>query len=130
MKLKTVFIIVALVEITYALLAMTPPGSVNALTGWVLTTDGHWLLKLFGMALGAQAYLAWSSRNEPTLSVARSLAFYQLASATVDWVMWIVLDGQGTFSTSFGQALIVSAIVSHYGIGILLVVSMRQLQHK
>lgn len=127
MKLKTVFVIVAAVEITYALLAMTPPSLVNALTGWVLTTDGHWLLKLFGMALAAQAYLAWAFRNETNILVARSLAFYQIASATVDWVMWIVLDGQGTFGTSFGQALIVSAIISHYAIGIMLIVSMRKI---
>jgi len=123
--MKKAFTIVAVVELIYALLAMTPPGMVNALTGWVLTTDGQWLLKLFGMALAAQAYLAWASRNQPTMVVARSLAFYQLASATVDWIMWIVLDGEGTFSTFFGQTLIISAIVSHYGIGVFLLVAMR-----
>lgn len=127
MNPKTAFTIVALVEITYAVLACIPPSMVNGLTGWVLTPDGHWLLKLFGMALLAQAYLAWASREQPTIAVARSLAIYQFASATVDWLMWIALDGQGTFGTSFGQILIVSAIVSHYAIGILVVTSMKKI---
>jgi hypothetical protein len=47
-------------------------------------------------------------RNEPHLGVAKGLAFYQLASATADWVMWIWLAGEGIFSG--GTAIVVVAI--------------------
>lgn len=126
LDLKLLFVVVAVVELIYALLALMPPSLVQPLTGWVLTSDGQWLLKLFGMALFSQAYAAWVMRKEHPLGLAQALALYQFGSATADWVMWIVLDGQGTFSTPFGQALIVSAIVSHYGIGILLIAALQK----
>ena len=78
------------------------------MTGWVLSADGQWLTKLLGLALAAQAWVAWTLRNQPHLGVAKGLAFYQLASATADWDMWIVLADQGIFSTTTGRVLVIS----------------------
>ena len=61
----------------------------------VLSADGQRLTKLLGLALAAQAWVAWTLRNQPHPGVAWGLAFYQLASATADWVLWIVLAAQG-----------------------------------
>jgi hypothetical protein len=44
------------------------------------------------------------------LGVAWGLAFYQLASATADWVLWIVLADQGIFSTTTGRVLVIVSI--------------------
>lgn len=130
LNLKTLFIIVAIVELLYALTgALTPPNKVTAVTGWVLTSDGQWILKLFSMALFAQAWVAWTLRNEPHIGIAKALAFYQFASATVDWVLWISLADDGIFATS-NKAMIVGAIGSHYLIGILLVVAIRRESRK
>jgi hypothetical protein len=52
------------------------------------------------------------------LGSARGLAFYQLASATVDWVMWIVLAVQGVFSTTTGRVLVIASIPTHYLLGL------------
>ena len=90
------FRVVAALELTYALVAvLTLPSQVTAVTGWVLSADGQWLTKLLGLALASQAWVAWTLRNQPHLGVAKGLAFYQLASATADWIMWIVLADQG-----------------------------------
>ena len=81
--LRFLFRVVVGLEALYALVAvLTPPAQVENVTGWVLTADGQWLTKLFGLALASQAWVAWTLRNEPHLGVARGLAFYQLASAT------------------------------------------------
>jgi hypothetical protein len=53
------------------------------------------------------------------------LAFYQLASATADWVMWIVLADQGIFSTTTGRVLVIVSIPTHYALGLLLVRAIR-----
>jgi hypothetical protein len=99
--LRFLFRVVVGLEALYALVAvLTPPSQVENVTGWVLTADGQWLTKLLGLALASQAWVAWTLRNEPHLGVAKGLAFYQLASATADWVMWIWLEDDGIFPTA------------------------------
>ena len=125
--LRFLFSVVAAVEAVYALTAiLTPPGQIEAVTGWVLTADGKWLVKLLGVALASQAWVAWTLRNEPHLGVAKALALYQLGSATVDWVMWIVLADQNAFSTTLGQVLVIVSIPTHYALGFLLVRAIRR----
>lgn len=123
--LRLLFRVVVGLELVYALVAvLTPPGQVEAVTGWVLTADGQWLTKLLGLALASQAWVAWTLRNEPHLGVAKGLAFYQLASATADWVMWIWLADDGIFTG--GTVIVVLAIVTHYLLGALLVGAIRR----
>ena len=123
--LRFLFRVVVGLELIYALVAvLTPPGQVENVTGWVLTADGQWLTKLLGLALFSQAWVAWVLRNEPHLGVAKGLAFYQIASATADWVMWIWLADDGIFSN--GGAIVVGAIVTHYALGVLLVRAIRR----
>ena len=122
--LRFLFRVVVGLEALYALVAvLTPPAQVENVTGWVLTADGQWLTKLLGLALASQAWVAWTLRNEPHLGVARGLAFYQLASATADWVMWIWLADENIFSG--GTLIVVLAIVTHYLLGFLLVRAIR-----
>jgi hypothetical protein len=123
--LRFLFRVAVGLELIYALVAvLTPPGQVENVTGWVLTADGQWLTKLLGLALFSQAWVAWVLRNEPHLGVAKGLAFYQLASASADWVMWIWLADDGIFSN--GGAIVVAAIVTHYLLGLLLVRAIRR----
>ena len=123
--LRFLFRVVVGLELIYAIVAvLTPPGQVENVTGWVLTADGQWLTKLLGLALFSQAWVAWVLRNEPHLGVAKGLAFYQIASATADWVMWIWLADDGIFSN--GGAIVVGAIVTHYALGVLLVRAIRR----
>jgi hypothetical protein len=122
--LRFLFRVVVGLELIYALIAvLTPPRQVENVTGWVLTADGQWLTKLLGLALFSQAWVAWVLRNQPHLGVAWGLAFYQLASATADWVMWIWLADDGIFSN--GQVTVVLAIITHYALGLLLVRAIR-----
>ena len=124
-NLGFLFRAVAGLELVYAIVAvLTPPGQVENVTGWVLTADGQWLAKLLGLALFSQAWVAWVLRNDPHLGVARGLAFYQVASATADWVMCIWLSDDGIFSN--GTAIVVAAIVTHYALGLLLVRAIRR----
>jgi hypothetical protein len=126
-ELGFLFTLVAALELVYALVAvLTPPSQVEAVTGWVLTADGQWLTKLLGLALASQAWVAWTLRNNPHLGVAKGLAFYQLASATADWVMWIWLADEGIFSG--GTVIVVLAIITHYLLGLLLVRAIRGTQ--
>lgn len=121
------FGVVAAVEAVYALTAiLTPPGQIEAVTGWVLSADGKWLVKLLGLALASQAWVAWTLRRQPHLGVAKALALYQLGSATADWVMWIVLADQNVFSTTLGQVLVMISIPTHYALGLLLVRAIRR----
>lgn len=127
LSLGTLFGVVAVVEWTYATIGLlTPPSLVLAVTGWVLTPDGHWLAKLMGVALASQAWVAWTLRKDPHLGVAKALAFYQLGSATVDWVMWLLMADQGVFSTPLGRFWAAASIPTHYTIGFLLVMAIRR----
>jgi predicted membrane protein len=125
--LRFLFSLVAVVEAVYAFTAIvTPPGQIEAVTGWVLSADGKWLVKLLGLALASQAWVAWTLRNQPHIGVAKALALYQLGSATADWVMWIVLADQNVFSTTLGQILVMISILTHYALGFLLVRAIRR----
>jgi hypothetical protein len=125
--LSYLFMLVAILETLYAVVAiLTPPAMVTPLTGWVLSADGQWITKLLGVALASQAWVAWILRKTPHLGVAAALAFYQFASATVDWVMWIILADQGVFSTSTGRIGVLIAIPTHYLLGLLLIFAIRK----
>jgi len=126
--LKFLFTIVAVLEFFYFLAGMMPPSLVRPITGWVLNSDGQWITKLVAVALLTQAYIAWIFRKNPHLGVAKALTFYQLASATVDWIMWLILKDDGIFSNSLAQATVICAIVSHYAIGILLVIALMKVK--
>ena len=124
--LSFLFAVVAVVEWIYAVIGvLTPPSLILPLTGWVLNADGQWLAKLLGVALASQAWVAWALRKTPHLGVARALAFYQIASATVDWVMWIGLSDQGVFSTPAARVGVLIAIPTHYLLGLLLLLAIR-----
>lgn len=124
--LKTLFIAVAALEFCYFLAAMMPPAMVRPATGWELTADGHWITKLMGIALLTQAYIAWIFRKNPHIGVAKGLAFYQVASATVDWVIWLAMKDEGIFSNALAQSTVIVAIVSHYILGILLFIGINK----
>jgi hypothetical protein len=109
---------VAVVEMTYALIGMLPPSVIGTVTGWNINPDGQWVVKLMAMALASQALVAWVLRRRPHRGVAGGLAFYQLASATVDWVVWLTIPG--VFATTQAKAGVLVAIPTHYLIGILL----------
>ena len=115
------FTVVAVLEWFYAIVGtFTPQSRTLAVTGWVLSADGQWLAKLLGVALASQAWVAWSLRTDPHLGVARALAFYQIASATADWLMWVLLAHDGIFSTALGRAGAAASIPVHYTLGLLL----------
>jgi hypothetical protein len=119
--LRVLFVAVAMLEFTYAICSLTPPSLVQGVTGWVLNADGHWIVKLLGASLFTQGLIAWIFRKDPNLAVAKALAFYQIASATADWIMWIIMADEGIFSTPMSRILVPAAIVSHYLLGILLI---------
>jgi hypothetical protein len=121
--LRFLFTVVAVVEILYAVIAVTPPSMVAAVTGWNINPDGQWITKLLCVALASQAAVAWTLRKKPHLGVARALAFYQLASATVDWVAWLTI--QDVLTTTQGRIGVSVAIPTHCLIGVLLVLGIR-----
>jgi hypothetical protein len=118
------FTVVAALELGYGLVGLVPPDQIGSITGWELSADGQWIAKLLAVALLSQAWIAWTLRKEPHLGVAKGLAFYQFASATADWVMWIWLADDGIFSG--GTVVVVAAIVTHYLLGLLLVRAIRE----
>ena len=125
--LRFLFRLVVGLEVVYAAVAvLTPPAQVENVTGWVLTADGQWLTKLLGLALASQAWVAWTLRDEPHLGVAKALAFYQVASATADWAMWIWLADEGIYSG--GTLIVVLAIITHYLLGFALIRAIRRAQ--
>jgi hypothetical protein len=126
-SLPFLFTAIAIVEAVYAALGLlTPPGLVTSVTGWVLTPDGQWVVKLLSAALGFQALIAWMFRDNPHLGIAWALAAYQLLAATIDWTMWISLGDQGIFSTPLAQLSVGVSVVLHYALGILLIVAIRK----
>ncbi|MFD9434218.1 hypothetical protein [Streptomyces sp. NPDC060002] len=126
LALPLLFRMTAFLELGYMLLGLLPPFILEGITGWDLTADGHWVTKLLAVSLGAQAWIAWQLRDKPTLSVARGLAFYQVASATVDWLMWIALSDHGIFSNPTSKVIVSAAILTHYALGLLLIVTIRR----
>ncbi len=124
--LKFLFTAVAILEFFYFAAAMLPPSLIPLVTGWNLNADGHWIAKLIGLALGFMGYIAWIFRKNPHLGVAKGLAAYQIASATMDWVMWLVMKDEGIFDSTFAQTTVTAAIVSHYFFGILLVIGINK----
>jgi hypothetical protein len=113
--------VIAAVEFAYAATALlTPPSWITPLTGWVLNADGQWLVKLLGAALGFQALVAWTLRLNPIRPIVHALAAYQIAAATIDWVMWLLLAGDGVFSTPLARLTVGASVVLHYALGIAL----------
>ena len=123
--LKFLFKVVAILEFCYFITALTPPSLITAVTGWVLNADGQWLAKLIAMALGSQAWVAWELRHKPHLGIAKALAAYQLASASVDWIMWLVMSDEGIFSTITSKVLVSASIGIHHTLGILLILGIQ-----
>lgn len=121
-NLKFLFTAVAILEFFYFAAAMLPPSVIPVVTGWNLNADGHWIAKLIGLSLGTMGYIAWIFRNNPNIAVAKALAAYQMASATMDWVMWLVMKDEGIFNSAYAQTTVIVAIVSHYFFGFLLIV--------
>jgi hypothetical protein len=124
--LRFLFTAVAILEFFYFAAAMLPPSLIPLATGWNLNPDGHWIAKLIGLSLGTMGYIAWIFRKNPHLGVAKGLAAYQLASATMDWVMWLVMKDEGIFDSTFAQTTVIVAIVSHYFFGILIVIGINK----
>lgn len=124
--LKFLFAAVAVLEFFYFAAAMLPPSIIPLATGWNLTADGNWVVKILGLSLGVMGYFAWIFRKNPHLGIAKGLAAYQIASATMDWVMWLVMKDEGIFDNSFAQTTVVAAIVSHYMLGILLIIGINK----
>lgn len=124
--LKFLFTAVALLEFFYFVSAMLPPSIIPLATGWDLSMDGHWIAKLIGLALGFMGYIAWIFRKNPHIGVATGLAAYQIASATMDWTMWLVFKDEGIFNNPLAQTTVVAAVVSHYFFGILLIAAIQK----
>lgn len=124
--LKFLFTAVAILEFFYFAAAMLPPSIIPEVTGWNLSADGHWIAKLIGLSLGTMGYFAWIFRKKPHLGVAKGLAFYQMASATMDWIMWLVMKDDGIFNNSIAETSVIAAIVSHYFFGILLIIAINK----
>jgi hypothetical protein len=124
--LKFLFTAVAILEFFYFAAAMLPPSIIPLATGWNLGPDGQWIAKLIGLSLGTMGYMAWIFRKKPHLGVAKGLAFYQMASATMDWVMWLVMKDEGIFNNSLAETTVIAAIISHYFFGILLIIAINK----
>lgn len=126
--LQFLFTAVAILEFLYFATAMMPPSLIPTFTGWNLGADGHWIAKLIGLSLGTMGYMAWIFRKNPHIGIAKGLAFYQMASATMDWTMWLVMKDEGIFGNALAQTTVVGAVVSHYLLGILLIIAIRKAQ--
>ncbi|MFN3999421.1 hypothetical protein [Algoriphagus sp.] len=124
--LKFLFVAVAILEFFYFVTAMLPPSIIPLVTGWNLNADGHWIVKILGLSLGVMGYIAWIFRKKPHLGIAKGLAAYQIGSATMDWVMWLVLKDEGIFDNTFAQISVIVAIASHYFLGILLLIGINK----
>ena len=126
--LKFLFFIVAILEFFYFVCGMLPPSVIGPVTGWDLNADGHWITKIAGLALGFMAYTAWTYRKNPTVNLAIGFAAYQMASATIDWIMWITMKDEGIFGNALAQSTVIAAIISHYILGILLFIGINRVK--
>src|SRR5689334_12342338 len=126
--LKILFTVVAILEFSYFLCAMIPPTWVGPVTGWNLNADGQWITKLVGLALGFMAYTAWIFRKNPEIRLAQGLAAYQILSATIDWVMWIVMKDENIFNNALAKNTVIAAIISHYALGVLMLIAIKRYQ--
>lgn len=124
--LKFLFTAVAILEFFYFATTMLPPSLILLATGWNLNADGHWIAKILGLSLGVMGYFAWIFRKSPHLGLAKGFATYQIASATMDWIMWLVMKDEGIFESTFAQTSVIIAIASHYFLGILLVIGINK----
>jgi hypothetical protein len=59
------FVLVAVVEIVYAVIGLLPPSMLTEVTGWQINPDGQWVVKLLAVALASQAFVAWVLRHRP-----------------------------------------------------------------
>ena len=123
-SLHVLFVATAVLEAFYTVAALlTPPDLVYPLFGWSMSADGHWALKLLGVALGAQALTAWALRHDPPVAVAYCLAIYQIGATVVDVMLWWALADQAIFAAPTARAMILTAIPTHLLLGVLLVVA-------
>lgn len=125
MSLRVLFVIVAVVEAFYGLVGLLiPPPAVERLLGWNLSADGHWVTKLLGAALLAQALTAWVLRQAPPRPVAVVFAAYQLAAVAVDILVLAFLNG--ALANPLARLSAYVAIPTHGLIGLLLLAAARR----
>ena len=123
-QLPRAFAVVAVVEALYGLAGLLIPASlVEPLLGWQLTGDGHWLAKLLGAALLAQAAVAWTLRQSPPVGVAWALAGYQFVAVAVDVGSWLLLAERGVFGTPLARVSVLVAVPLHFALGAYLVIA-------
>lgn len=121
LNLTKLFIATAIIEAVYAAAALlTPPDLVQPIFGWDMSPDGHWALKLLGVALAAQAATAWVLRRDPPVAVAWCLAGYQFGATLVDVALWTMLADEGIFGAPMARAMIMVAIPLHFTLGLLI----------
>lgn len=131
MDLRVLFIATAVLEASYTAAALlTPPDMVYPLFGWDMSPDGHWALKLLGVALGSQALTAWVLRDDPPPAVALCLAVYQIGATIVDIVLWLLLADRGIFAAPIARGMILVAIPTHLILGVLLAAAAAQAQRR
>ncbi len=118
--------VTAWLEAFYAVAGLMPPRLVTPTTGWVLSPDGQWIVKLLAVSLATQAAIAWTMRDAPHLGVVRALAFYQFASSAVDGALWWLLADEGIFANAQARVGVLAAIPSHTALGVLLLVALRR----
>lgn len=124
LNLKTLFLVVAIVEAFYGAAGiLTPPSLVPQLLGWNLSADGQWVTKLLGCALAAQAATAWVLRKDPPVAMAVILGLYQIGATVTDIAIWITLADQGVFATSLSRISVMTAIPTHFVIGLLVLIA-------
>lgn len=127
LNLKTLFVVVAIVEAFYGAAGiLIPPSQVHNLLGWNLSADGQWVTKLLGCALASQAALAWVLRRDPPVAVAWILGLYQIGATLTDIGIWISLADQGVFSTQLARWSVMTAIPTHFVIGVLVLIAAAQ----
>lgn len=124
LNLKTLFLVVAIVEAFYGAAGiLTPPSLVPKLLGWNLSADGQWVTKLLGCALASQAAIAWVLRKDPPVAVAWILGLYQIGATLTDIGIWIALADQGVFANPLSRWSVMTAIPTHLAIGLLVLLA-------